>query len=1311
MAQFFKLCLPLFLLSTVLFAQSNNIKFEHISVEQGLSQSTVQCIFQDSQGFMWFGTEDGLNKFDGYKFTIYKHDPEDSASLASNYVWDIYEDYSTNLWIATAHGGLNRFDRETEEFTHYKFDPKNPASISYNTIRKITGFKYGDREVLWIGTGNGLNKFDLETEQFSHFPPTDQDFPYNFVETMVVDSSGKVWIGCTYGGLHRFDPETEKYVHYRHDPKNHNTLSSDPIWSLLVDQSGVLWIGTSGGELNKFDSEIEQFTRYRCNPGNRVFSIYEDKEGVLWIGTWEGELNIFDRKTEQFTQYKHDPHKPYSLSINSITSIYQDKSDVIWIGTWQGGLNKINPQSTQFTHPELEPYLEDLNLPVWGICESEPGVLWVGIWGEGLVKIDRKQGQVSCFHHDPNNPNSLSDDLVGQIIRPHQSGRDVLWIGTYNGLNKLDLNTEQITRYYYDPDVTFNAIRSIYEDKSGVLWIGTHADGLIRFDRKTKQFTRVGGSMQIMQLFEDKSGVLWIAAWSGLKKLDRETEQFTTYLHDPNDINSISNNQIISIYESSFQGKDMLWVGTSGGLNKFDRELETFISYTTKDGLPNDVINGILEDNHGNLWLSTNNGISKFNPESETFRNYNVRDGLRSNQFVTDAYFQSSDGEMFFGGTKGLDAFYPDNIKDNPWIPPVVITDFQIFNKPVKIKRAGSAESDNDYFLPKNINTIQEIKLSYKENVFSFEFAALDYRNPRGNKYAYKMEGVDPDWVYTDASRRFATYTQLSPGEYIFKVKGSNNDNIWNEKGTSVKIIITPPWWKTYLAYFFYILLFGSILFAIWRFQTNRLKMKHELELEHVHAEKLEEVDLMKSRFFANISHEFRTPLTLIQGPIKQMLSDEFKGNFKEQYRTILRYSNRLLDLINQILDLSKLESGRMTLRLACTNVTQFLKGIVQSFASLAERKKITLKFKTDDESMIGYVDRDKLEKIVTNLLSNAFKFTPEGGNVEVGLSLRGDMASARSTTQSPLSEGDEIATSRRVGTRNDSNRVNSIEIKIFNTGTIIPPDQLENIFDRFYQADESYTKDNEGTGIGLALTKELVEAHHGEIGAESELNKGTTFMVLLPVEKEYFKPEEIVEEPLEDERIFDIPLSPPASPAGRPSKGDVEVTPLSPPPSKGRQGGVAEIIPDDATKKPSEGSTSAPLLLIVEDNPDVTTYISSFLEKDYRIITAENGEAGWKTVLEKFPDLIISDVMMPVMDGFELCKKLKSDENTSHIPVILLTAKADMDSKIEGLEFGADDYITKPFDAKELSVRSKNLLEQRQRLREHFEQEVDLHP
>jgi signal transduction histidine kinase/ligand-binding sensor domain-containing protein/DNA-binding response OmpR family regulator len=1275
MAGFYKAFIFFLTFPLVLYSQSQDIKFERISVEQGLSHAKVFCILQDSKGFMWFGTKDGLNKYDGYKFTVYRHDPADSSTLSSNSIRDFCEDQSSTLWIATNGGGINSFDRETERFTRYTHDQNNPTSISNDFIHRITSFIYGDREIFWIGTGVDVNKFDPASEQITHLPFTDKGYPESSVEAMVMDSAGNVWIGSWGGGLYRFDPVTRRYTNFSHDPEIPHSLSDNEVESLFWDRSGILWVGTFDGGLNRFDPENNKFIRYQNDPNNQqtlssnfVVSIFEDRSGILWLGTAYGGLNAFDYRTEKFNSYLHDPGEQNSISDNTVNCTFEDKSGVLWVGTW-GGVNKIDPRKTQFV--DIKQHPGDPNSLsgnyIWSICESNYGgkpAILIGTKTDGLNILDRTTGIIMHYKHDPDNPNSIPSNFISALCED-RSG--ILWIGTYgDGLIKYDRQSNKFFRYENDPDdpgsISGNIINCIFEDSSGLLWIGTQGTGLNRLDKKTEQFTLVGPKRDVRNVFEDRSGTLWIAGNLGLKKLDRTTEQFTTYQHNPEDPSSISNNSNTAIHESSENGHQVLWVGTNGGgLNRFDPESEKFKNYTVDDGLPNNIINGILEDEEGNLWLSTNDGLSKFNPRSEIFRNYDVADGLLGNQFNFRVCCKTKDGQMFFGGARGLNAFYPDRLTDNHQIPEIVITDIQIFNEPVGIMGNNIAGDKDNYLLEKHISEVRDIELSYRANVFSFEFATLDYRSPQKNQYAYKMEGVDPDWVYTGASRRFATYTQLDPGEYVFKVKGSNNDGIWNEEGTSIKIIITPPWWKTNFAYFSYFILLVGLIYSLRRYDLKRQKLKQQLEMEHFESDKLREVDKLKSRFFANISHEFRTPLTLIKGPVKQIMDGKFTGNLKEQCEMILRNSNRLLGLINQILDLSKLESGEMKLQVSETHIIKYLKGMVLSFASLAERKNINLQFKETEKSIVGFIDCDKLEKIVTNLLSNAFKFTSQGGEIEVTVEIPNKFQVPN--YQLP-----------------DTNS-NFVEISITNTSAGIAPEQLGKIFDRFYQTNNSYTKDGKGSGIGLALTKELVEIHHGTIIVTSIQDKKTTFNVILPVDKAHYK---------EDEIIDTIPSKIPSV-----VKQQLEE--------------ASETVEIQSNKENISHKKSLPLLLIVEDNPDVTSYICSFLDKKYRIITAENGKEGLKKAIDKYPDLIISDIMMPEMDGFELCEKVKSDTRTSHIPVILLTARADMESKIEGLEFGADDYVTKPFEARELQSRSKNLIEQRRKLREKFRQMNDL--
>jgi signal transduction histidine kinase/ligand-binding sensor domain-containing protein/DNA-binding response OmpR family regulator len=1249
---------------------------------------------------MWFATEDGLNKYDGYNFTMYHHDPEDSLSISDNWVYTLHESHYAGkhvLWIGTLYGGLNKLDLETEQFTHFRHDPEDPKSLSHDRISSVYEDSSGE---LWIGTWAGVNKLDRKIEKFIRYqhdpdnPNSLSDNEYCTLHESHIAGSSILWVG-TWGGLNKFDRKTQKFTRYLYDRQNPNSLSNNNINGLFTDTSGMLWIATQEGGLNKFNIEAGLFTRFQHDPddpkslgNNTVISIVESNfsnNNVLWITSFNG-LEQLDLATNQFTHYQHNPSNPKSLSDNNLHSMYKDRTGIIWIGTWGGGINKFSPERQKFAHYTHKPGdSNDLsNNYVNSITESEcyePNVFWIGTKNGGLNKYSRDTGKFTHYRHDPENPNSLSDDLVIVTLESHFQGRDELWIGTYSGLDKFDLNTKKFTRYQHNPDDTYsisnNIIRSIYEDKTGTLWIGTRNGGLNKFDRTSGEFNShryfIG---EVLSIIEDDTGTLWAGTDQGLFLYNSDTDDFSNYNHDPNNPYSLSHNSVLSIYEDKSSG---LWVGTSDGLNLYDRETKKFARYKVKDGLPNNVINGILEDDHGNLWLSTNHGLSAFDPKEKKFRNYDMYDGLQSDQFTIGASCLSKKGEMFFGGVNGFNIFHPDSIKDNPHIPDLYLTDFQIFNKKVDVKTGDIRTHDGTYYLPKHISNISEITLSYKESVFSFEFAALDFFSPQKNRYRYKMEDVDPEWVYTDASRRSATYTQLDPGNYIFRVNGSNNDGLWNKEGTSIKIIITPPWWWTTWAYSAYVLLFALTLYALRTYDQKRQRLKHDLELEHVHAEKLEEVDHLKSRFFANISHEFRTPLTLILGPLKQMISGDFKGNLIDQYKIALRNGERLLKLINQLLDLSKLESGKLKIQAQEIDIISLTNELVQAFESVAVRKNITLIFRTEIKSQEIYLDKDKYEKIINNLLSNAFKFTLEGG--EIGVTIKILNFKHQNTNKF------QIPNSKLPITNSQSPVPNSdfVEITISNTGPGISANHLNKIFDRFYQVDDSYTKDGEGTGIGLALTKELVELHHGEIKVESEIDKKTIFTISLPLGKEHLSEDEIVD------AIIDSTLE---NGVRGLSKSLDEIT-------------ISESseLYEKSGRSPASSLPSS-IILIVEDNADLRKYISGNLDNQYRIFEAENGEEGLERATNEIPDLIISDVMMPKMDGFEFCARIKTDERTSHIPVILITARAAQEDKLEGLETGADDYITKPFDNKELNVRVKNLIEQRRKLRERFARE-----
>jgi signal transduction histidine kinase/ligand-binding sensor domain-containing protein/DNA-binding response OmpR family regulator len=1256
---------------SILFSQSKDIRFEHLTEEDGISQATILCILQDSRGFLWLGNENGLNRYDGYEFKVFQNDPEDSTTLSENRVQVIFEDDDGILWIGTYGGGLNKYNFSTEKFTEYRYQPDDPTSLSDNEVLDILKDKFGN---LWIGTyGGGLNKLESGYEKSSLLSficykadINDQSsLSGNEIHSIYEDRNGTILIG-TNNGLSIYQREKDNFINYTHNPANPHSISRGEVYSIYQDKGGNFWIGTFGGGLNKAvwsENRFEPFIfiHYENIPNdpksisdNRITKIYESDEGYLWIGTFVGGLNIFNKETERFTCYKHILNDPTSLSNNTIHSIYGDNSGIIWIGTYGGGgLNKYEGLKEQFN-----PYRYYLNKPldktikgVYQIYEDRSGTLWIATY-DGLFKYDRVNGLWKNYTHDSSNPNSLSEDKVISICEDNSGN---LWIGTIGGgLNKLDREKEKFSHYKHATNnplsLSHDIILFIYEDKLGTLWIGTYGGGLNKFDAEKGEFISYKhdpndpnsiSDNRARPIYEDRNGNLWIGTWSGgLNKFDREKGEFIHYKNDPNDSTSISDNNIFVIYEDD---SNALWIGTNGGLNKFDRTNKVFKRYLLSDGLPSEIVYGILEDNSDNLWLSTVKGLSKFNSNTEEFKNYDVADGLQGNEFTVFAYCKTSSGEFIFGGNNGINVFHPDSLKDNSHIPPVAITDFQLFNESVPV---GFYKKSERTILSKSITKTNELELTYEENVFSFEFAALDFHAPEKNKYTYIMEGFEENWNYTDADRRFVTYTNLDPGEYTFRVKASNNHGIWNEEGASLRIIILPPWWATTWAYIVYAIIILNIIYFTWKLQLNRIRLKHDYQMSKFEADKMHEVDELKSRFFANISHEFRTPLTLIFGPANDVLEKSDDPHTKKNVGIIKRNASRLYSLVNQLLDLSKLESGKMKLQASEQDIIPLLKGYVLSFSSLAERKKIKLSFNAAEDNLNVYIDRDKVEKIITNLLSNALKFTPEGGNIDF-----------------TVEKLDSYA-----------------EIRVADSGMGIAEERLDKIFDRFYQVDGSHTRESEGTGIGLALTKELVELHKGKIEVESEYGKGTTFEVLLPLGEDHLKPEEIAEKSVQEK-----------------SAVTEEETELIPELEKGKKKTGFDILLETNDK---------PLLLIVEDNADVRKYIISYLEEEYRIQEAVDGEDGLNQAINHIPDLIISDVMMPKMDGFELCNKLKTDERTSHIPIIMLTAKATSKDKIEGYETGADDYIMKPFDSNVLKVRIKNLVYQRKKLREHFRKE-----
>jgi len=1255
-----------FFLSVSVFSQRQDFRFNHLTTDDGLSQSNVTCILQDNKGFMWFGTFNGLNKFDGYDFTTFNYSFEDTNSISHNYISSLYQDQDGYLWVGTSEG-LNRYDYETNIFKSYKHQEDNPNSISDNQIGRILKDSKGR---LWIGTRNGgLVLFDPETDGFVH-PVIDNkkiSLENCQIDEVFEDSDGNLWIAHSNGTLDIYEmDESGKDIFKVYRIK----LTNFQITTIVESANKNIWIATQGDGLYRVklvNGNLKRLAYYANKKNNTnkinsniILSLMVDNDSTIWIGTEDNGINILNIETNEIKYIKQNPFDQFSLNHNSIWKMYKDRSNNIWIGTYAYGLNLLVAEKSFIQHYKNQTgNINSLSHNmVNSFVEDKNGNIWIATDGGGLNFFNKNRNRFKQYNSKNSN---IDTDVIVSLLEDKQNR---LWLGTWtNGLYQFNKSTKMFTRYTQNRHgFGSNRILHMCEDRNGGLWLATFFGGLTYFnvnDQSIIVYNSENSGLSdnyVRAVNQDFDGNLWIGTDSGLDFFNTKSKQFVNYKHDEKNVYSLSKGFVHAIIQTE---DSTLWIGTTGGLSRLDQETNKFIHYGKEHGLTNNEIKCIILDENEIIWLSTNKGIFQFNSKSETFKNFDVTDGLQGNEFNIRSGLVTTKGEILFGGNNGFNIFRPENLKDNTYIPPVVITELKIFNQTVPI---GGPDS----ILQRHISKTEKITLSYNDAVFSFDFVALNYVSPEKNQYAYFMEGFEDDWNYV-GSKRSATYTNLDPGEYKFKVKASNSDGIWNEEGTSIKITIEPPIWKTWWAYLIEMLLLIAAIAFIANYFISRQRLRNALRLEHIELEKMYELDQMKTQFFSNISHEFHSPMTLILSPLEKIISSlKTENKIKNSLKLIHRSAQRLLRMTNQLRDFQKIESGELQLRLSRGDIIFFLRETIHSFQDYAIDHCISYQFNSEQERFITWFDADKIDKIVYNLLSNAFKFTPDNGEIKVDVSVISSNNPEKSAENNDLPH-------------------KYIKIVISDNGIGIPKDKIEHIFQRYYRGGENNGIKYPGSGVGLAFVNELVNLYQGEISVESTEEKGAKFTVQIPIDENYLEEKQLVGEfkstNVKHMTDWDFPMSF--------KKEDLRVG----------------SSPRDTSE------VEMPVLLIVEDDKEIRDYIIESLESNYRIFSANNGQKGIKKATKIIPDLIVTDIKMPELSGIELCNQLKEDEKTSHIPIILLTAYTSKKYKLEGLKKGADAYLSKPFNIDELEAQIINLLESRKKLIEKYSGQILLDP
>ena len=1209
------------------------IKFSKIGLEEGLSNSTVVDILQDSKGMIWVATYNGLCRYDGYEFVVYHHN-DDSLSVGSDVIRSLDIDPEGKVWIGTD-SGLSIYNSEFDNFENFIYT-YNGASMD------IWDVEYIDENRILVATDVGLKVFNIGVKKFedaslSGYLPESRprticrfgdnvyigaydglyvcslknkevrrvlrgDYSLHMILSVLEVSNNELWMGTEGDGLYRINPTSGEYKVYR---TGNSSLSSDYIRSLSLDMFGCLWVGTLNA-LNIYDDKKDSFTIYNSKNTDEgslshtsVRSLFKDSQGGMWVGTYFGGLNYYHPLSQRFTNLRNIPNYN-SLSDNVVSCIVEDDEFNLWIGTNDGGVNKYNPDGDRFLYYTVDDGLTSNDIKAIYIDNSS-GKIYVGAHAsKGLDVIDKATGRIS--NYKPGDEMQTGRGIYG--ILPIKNGQELVCGSVTGSIVSFNVRTKKFERLVFDDGKKLEKrIVTIFKDSLERLWVGT---------------------IEGVRVYEIKDGVL--------KNCDIFPDGGTL---EKNYVNVIT---------SDSKGRFLL--GTRKGLYIFDEKKGTLVNYTVSDGLPNNVVHGVLEDEDNNIWISTDLGLSCYNTSEGQFRNFTDIDGIQSNQFTPYSYCRSRNGKMYFGGINGISVFNPSVFPTNPFIPSAMIVDLQIMNRSVR-------PDDNSGILTKHISETGNITLNSRQTMVSLYFTVADYISGKHNRFAYKLEGLDNDWVYTDNNKRSASYSNLAPGDYCFMVKASNRDGLWNGNPTKLYIKVLPAWYVTWWAKLIYVMFFIGISVFVFRYLWMKKSMRIQLEMERVDKERIKEVNEMKLRFFINISHELRTPLTLIVAPLAELLRNVTDKAVLAKIRYINTNANRLLFLVNQLMDYRRAELGVFKLKVKKQVLDDTVLRIFRYYETLAGTSGIEYRLENTLDGKEVWCDSNYIEMILNNLLSNSFKYTPSGGSITLRVKEDGEM----------------------------------LLFEVADTGKGIPVEKQKLIFERFYQVDNEHV----GSGVGLSIVKRLVELHHGSITLDSDSGKGCTFFIRLPYkEKSYVKYEiSSADDTAED-------------------KGQVYST-------NSREMYLLSAINNDNVEHSSDDTLSENekrhVVLIVEDNVDIQNYLYQGLSGMFDVLRANNGQEALDILDSQEVDLILSDVMMPLMDGIKLCRNIKRNIRTCHIPVIMLSAKTEVKEQLEGLKSGADDYIPKPFYMEIILTKIRNILRTHSLAVKHYSQSTDVEP